>query len=152
LGVVLLGQAAVALGEEIYYRGLVLGELLRLGPRLGLSSPAARRWVALSLTSLLFGMEHVGSASDLSDGARQLIFALALGALLGMLVMVTENLWFAAALHAWINWLLLGAAPRLGYGAAQTSLTPGASVSLTLIVAFLAAYVLQRRVAASTSS
>ncbi len=145
LAVVLLGQAAIALGEEIYYRGLLLGELLRLLPRLGIHAPATRRWVALGLSSLLFGMEHVGSSSDWSDGGRQLVFALALGALLGMIVIVTENLWFAAALHAWINWLLLDAAPRLTYGPSQAGLPPGASVSLTLIAAFLAAFLLQRR-------
>jgi len=145
LAVVLLGQAAIALGEETYYRGLLLGELLRLGPRLGLQAPAARRWVALSLSSLLFGMEHVGNASGWIDGARQLTFALALGTLLGMIVLVTENLWLAASLHAWINWLILGAAPRLAYGPAKAALTPGASISLTLIAAFLAAFVLQRR-------
>src|SRR6185436_7015559 len=54
--VVLAGQAAIALAEEAYYRGLILGELLRLAPRLGLHAPALRRWVALGLTSLLFGM------------------------------------------------------------------------------------------------
>jgi membrane protease YdiL (CAAX protease family) len=145
--VVLLGQAAIALGEETYYRGLLLGELLRLGPGLGLRAPAARRWVALSLSSLLFGMEHVGSASGWSDGARQLTFALALGTLLGMLVVVTENIWFAASLHAWINWLLLGAAPRLAFGPAQAALSPGGSISLTLIAAFVAAFALQRRAA-----
>jgi membrane protease YdiL (CAAX protease family) len=147
LVVALLGQAAIALGEETYYRGLLLGELLRLAPRLGIHRPAARRWVALGMSSLLFGMEHVGSSSGWSDALRQMTFALALGTLLGMLVLVTENLWFAASLHAWINWLLLGAAPRLGYGPAQTGLPPGASVSLVLIAAFLAAFALQPRAA-----
>lgn len=60
---------------------------------------------------------------------------------------MTENLWFAASLHAWINWLLLDAAPRLAYGPAKAALTPGGSISLTLIAAFLAAFVLQRRAA-----
>ena len=145
LVVVLVGQAAIALGEEAYYRGLLLGELLRLAPRLGLHAPAARRWVALALTSALFGMEHFGSSSGWDDGARQLVFALALGALLGMIVLLTDNLWVAASLHAWINWLLLGAAPRLAYGPAQADLPPGAAVSLTLITAFLVAFALQRR-------
>jgi len=145
LAVVLLGQAAIALGEETYYRGLLLGELLRLAPRLGLQAPAARRWGAVLLSSVLFGMEHVGSSSGWADGGRQLIFALALGTLLGMIVLVTDNLWFAASLHAWINWLLLGATPRLGYGPARAALPPGASVSLILIAAFLAAFALQRR-------
>jgi membrane protease YdiL (CAAX protease family) len=145
LVVVLLGQAAIALGEEVYYRGLLLGELLRLAPRLGIHRPGARRWVALGMSSLLFGMEHVGSSSSWADGARQMTFALALGTLLGMLVLVTENLWFAASLHAWINWLLLSAAPRMAYGPAQAGLPPGASVSLVLIAAFLAAFALQPR-------
>jgi membrane protease YdiL (CAAX protease family) len=145
LVVVLLGQALIALAEETYYRGLLLGELLRLAPRLGLHAPAARRWVALGLTSLVFGMEHMGPSSGWDDGARQLVFALALGALLGMIVLLTDNLWFAASLHAWINWLLLQATPELTYGSAKAGLPPGASVSLVLIAAFLAAFVLQRR-------
>jgi membrane protease YdiL (CAAX protease family) len=145
LGVVLLGQAAIALAEETYYRGLLLGELLRLAPRLGLQAPAGRRWMALGLTSLVFGMEHMGPSSGWDDGARQLIFALALGALLGMIVLLTDNLWLAASLHAWINWLLLQAVPELAYGPAKAGLPPGASVSLVLIAAFLAAFVLQRR-------
>lgn len=145
LAVVLGGQAAIALGEEIYYRGLLLGELLRLAPRLGLHSPRVRRWAALSLTSLMFGMEHLGLSSSWDDGARRLVFALALGTLLGMIVLLTNNLWLAASMHAWINWALLDAAPRVAYGPARASLSPGASVSLALIAAFLAAFVLQRR-------
>jgi membrane protease YdiL (CAAX protease family) len=145
LGIVLVGQAAIALAEETYFRGLILGELLRLAPRLGLRAAPARQWAALALSSALFGMEHVGTWAGWSDGARQLIFALALGALLGMIVLLTDNIWFAASLHAWINWLLLGAAPQLAYGPAQASLPPGASVSLTLITAFIAAFALQRR-------
>ena len=145
IAVVLLGQAAIALAEETYYRGLLLGELLRLGPRLGLHAPAIRRRVALGLTSALFGMEHLGLSSGWDDGARQLVFALALGTLLGMIVLLTDNLWFAASLHVWINWLILGAVPRLAYGPAQAGLPPGASVSLVLIAAFLAAFALQRR-------
>jgi membrane protease YdiL (CAAX protease family) len=143
--VVLVGQAAIALAEETYYRGLLLGELLRLAPRLGLQAPAARRWVALGLTSLLFGMEHLGLSSGWDDAARQLVFALALGALLGMIVLLTDNLWFAASLHAWINWLLLSAVPRLAYGPARADVPAGASVSLALIAAFVAAFALQRR-------
>ena len=47
------------------------------------------------------------------------------GALLGMIVLLTDNLWFAASLHAWINWLLLGAVPQLAYGPAQGRLAAG---------------------------
>jgi membrane protease YdiL (CAAX protease family) len=149
LTVVLAGQLALALAEETYYRGALLGELLRLTPRLGLSSPGVRRWVALGATSFMFGMEHLGASSSLSDGARQMVFAVALGTLLGLLVLLTDNLWFAAAMHAWINLLLLGAAPRLAFGPAQAVLPPGATISLALIGAFVAAFALQRRRPAS---
>jgi membrane protease YdiL (CAAX protease family) len=152
LVVVLAGQAMIALAEETYYRGLLLGEMLRLAPRLGLEAPAARRWVALGLTSFLFGIEHVGLATGWDDGARQLVFALALGALLGMIVLLTDNLWLAASLHAWINWLLLRAIPEIAYGPEQAALPPGASVSMALIAAFLVAFVLQRRTIARGGS
>ncbi len=145
LAVVLTGQAVIALAEETYYRGLILGEILRLAPRLGLAAPAARRWVALALTSMLFGMEHLGVTSGWDDAARRFVFAWALGALLGMMVLLTDNLWFAASLHAWINWLLLGAVPRLALGPQRTTLPPGPSVSVVMIAAFVAAYVMQRK-------
>jgi membrane protease YdiL (CAAX protease family) len=143
--VVLVGQATIALAEESYYRGLLLGEMLRLAPRLGLRAPAAGRWTALGVTSLLFGMEHMGPSAGWDDGARQLVFALALGALLAMLVLLTDNLWLAASMHAWINWLLLAAVPQLAFGPARAGLPPGASISLALIAAFVAAFALQHR-------
>jgi membrane protease YdiL (CAAX protease family) len=104
------------------------------------------------LTSFLFGIEHVGLATGWEDGARQLVFALALGALLGMIVLLTDNLWLAASLHAWINWLLLRAVPEIAYGPEQAALPPGASVSMALIAAFLVAFVLQRRTIARGGS
>jgi membrane protease YdiL (CAAX protease family) len=142
--VVLAGQAAIALAEELYYRGLILGELLRLAPRLGIKTEALRRWAALGMTSVLFGMEHFGAGGG-TDGGRQLVFALALGALFGMMVLLTDNLWFAASLHAWINWLLLDAVPHLSFGPARAPLSPGASISLVLIGAFVIAFALARK-------
>lgn len=143
--VVVAGQLVLSLAEEVYYRGLVLGELLRLMPRLGVVSPPLRRWVALVITSTMFGIEHLGAASGWDDGLRQMVFALALGTLLGLLVLLTNNLWFSGAMHAWINLLLLGAAPRLAYGSPKVALPSGAAVSLALIGAFVAAFVAQRR-------
>jgi len=143
--VIILGQSAIALGEETYYRGLLLGELLRLAPRLGIASTGTRRWLALGMTSVMFGMEHLGPAASWGDGLRQVVFAIALGSLLGLLTLVTANIWFSASMHAWINFLLLGAAPGLAYGAGRAELPPGATVSLALIGAFVAAFMLQRR-------
>jgi membrane protease YdiL (CAAX protease family) len=148
LPVVLFGQALIALAEEAYYRGLLLGEILRLAPRLGPRSPSVRRWVALASTSMMFGMEHMGVSAGWDDAARRFVFALALGILLGLLVLLTDNLWFAAAMHAWINGIVLGAVPRLAFGHASAGLPVGASVSLAMIGAFVAAFIMQRRAAA----
>lgn len=145
VGVVVFGQAGLALAEEIYFRGLLLGEMLRLAPRLGLSRAAVARWLVLVSTSGMFAMEHLGGAASWGEGVRQFVFTLALGLLFGMLVLVTANLWYAAVLHAWINWLLLGATPRLAFGAPDAALAPGVYIFLALIGAFVVAFLTSRR-------
>ena len=72
---------------------------------------------------------------------RQLIFAVSLGLLFGLLVMLSANLHYAAAIHAWINWLLLGAAPFYVDGAGQPALPAGTYIGVALILAFVQAYV-----------
>ncbi len=134
------GQTLLALGEEIYYRGLLLFEMQRLAPRLGARSPAARRWCALVPTALLFGMEHVTLGPPWNVATREMVFALALGLLFGMLVLATANLPFAAAIHAFINWLVLGAAPRFDDLSGQTALPAGTYVGLVLALAFVLAF------------
>jgi membrane protease YdiL (CAAX protease family) len=96
----------------------------------------------------MFGMEHLGVSAGWDDGPRRLVFALALGALLAMIVMLTRNIWFAASMHAWINWIMLGAVPRLAFGSGNVDLPMPASISLAMIAAFVAAFFLQRRFAA----
>ncbi len=141
---VLGGQALLAFAEEIYYRGLLLSEMERLAPRLGVRGPAGRRWTAVTATSLLFGMEHLSLEPSWGEIGRQLIFAVSLGMLFGLLVMVSANLHFAAGIHAWINWLLLGAAPVFVGELGQPALPAGVYIGLTLILAFVLAYVVQR--------
>ena len=147
--VIVLGQAALALAEEAWFRGLLLGELSRLMPRLGVAAGAGRRWIPLGATSLLFAMEHLGGSAIAGDALRQAVFTGALGLLFGMLVIVTANLWLSAVLHAWINWLLLGVTPRVAYGASDAGVAPGVYIFLSLIGAFVGAYVVSRRSAAA---
>ncbi len=136
---VLGGQVALAFAEELYYRGLVLHEVLRLTPRLGIRPEAGRRWTALGLSAALFALEHLSPALDPRVAARETVFALALGLLFGLLVLLARNLWLTAALHAWINALLLGAAPRLESGAGGVVLGPGAYVAVALGLSVVAA-------------
>jgi hypothetical protein len=58
--------------------------------------------------------------------------------------MVSANLLFSGGVHAWVNWLLLGAAPYLVGQDGEPVLPPGTYIGLTLILAFVLAFVLQR--------
>lgn len=141
---ILGGQALLAFAEEVYYRGLLMSEVERLAPRLGARTPVARRWLALGTTSVLFGMEHIRFSLEVGTMARQLVFTVALGILFGLLVMVSANLHFAGAIHAWINWLLLGAAPHFIGPTGDPALPSGTYIGLTLILAFVLAFAMQR--------
>jgi membrane protease YdiL (CAAX protease family) len=133
----LAGQASLAFAEEIYYRGLLLFELQRLAPRLGLRAAAGRRWVALLFTSVLFGMEHLTTAPSAEILVRRFVFTVSLGLLLGIVVLISSNLHFAAGLHAWINCLLLGAVPRFVDGSGQSLLPPGTYIGVSMALAFV---------------
>jgi membrane protease YdiL (CAAX protease family) len=139
------GQLLLAFGEELYYRGLLLNEMERLAPRLGARSPVTRRWIALLATSALFGMEHLRlDPFSLEQVGRQMIFTVSFGLLLGLLIMVSTNIVFGAGIHAWINWLLLGAAPYFVDGAGEAALPAGTYIGLTMILAFAWSYLYQR--------
>jgi hypothetical protein len=141
---VVCGQAVLALAEEVYYRGLLLSEMERVAPRLGVKHAAGRRWIALLSTSILFGMEHLAISTSFERMGRQLIFSISLGILFGLLVMVSANLHLVGGLHAWINWLLLGAAPIFVDAAGEAALPSGTYIGLALILAFILAFVIQR--------
>lgn len=143
---IVVGQAVLAFAEELYYRGLLMSEMERLAPRLGARSAVARRWIALLSTSLLFGMEHMRLDPTAWDQTlRQLVFTVALGLLLGLLIMVSANLHFGGGIHAWINCLLLGAAPHFADASGAPALPSGTYIGLTLILAFVGAFLYQRR-------
>ena len=141
---ILTGQAVLAFGEELYYRGLLMCEVERLAPRLGVSSAALRRWIALLFTSVLFAMEHLDVTQPLDELVRRTIFTASLGTLLGLLIMVSANIHLGAGMHAWINWLLLGAAPHFVNHAGEPVLPAGTYIGLTLVLAFVTTYVFHR--------
>lgn len=141
---ILGGQALIALGEEVYYRGLLYCEVERLAPRMGLATAPARRWIAVGLTSMLFAMEHVDLSQDWEVVARQGVFIASLGALFALLAAVSANLHLAAGIHAWINWLLLGAAPHFADASGAPALPAGTYIGVTLVLAFIVAFLFRR--------
>lgn len=93
-GSVILDSLEIALGaaivEELLFRGVMFQAIQKLGGG----------WVALAVTSLLFGAFHLGN-----PGATlwsTLAITLEAGVLLGAAFMWRRNLWFAMGLHfAW---------------------------------------------------
>ncbi|MEO6042188.1 MAG: type II CAAX endopeptidase family protein [Croceibacterium sp.] len=74
--------------EETLFRGVILRQLERLGGT----------WIALTLSSVLFGVVHLANPDATLTGAIAIM--LEAGILLGAAYLVTRRLWFAAALHA----------------------------------------------------
>jgi membrane protease YdiL (CAAX protease family) len=139
------GQTLRAFAEEVYYRGLLLQECARLAPRLGARSPAARRWAALVPPSLMFGLEHLVLAPGHGQPVERFVFSASLGVLFGLMVLGSRNLWLPALVHAWINVLLLGAAPVWLDVSGRPAPVAGTYVALALAFAFVAVYALRRR-------
>ena len=92
----------------------------------------------------LFGMEHLNLDSTEPDLLRQWLFAMSLGALFGLIVMLRRNLWTAALLHTWINALLLGAAPRWMAAEGVATAPPALYIGAALLSVFGLLYLIAR--------
>lgn len=89
---ILIGTGLMAgVTEEILLRGIVFRWLEELGGS----------WIALALSSLLFGFLH--AANPNATLVSSLAIALAAGVLLGGAYMLTRNLWLAIGMHAGWN-------------------------------------------------
>ncbi len=74
--------------EEVLFRGILLRQLERLGGT----------WVALAVSSAVFGAIHLSNPDATLTGA--VAIALEAGILLGAAYLITRRLWFAVGLHA----------------------------------------------------
>jgi len=106
----------VGIAEETMCRGFILGRMLHAG---------VHPWVALLLSSLIFGLMHI-----FNDGFSTLAFiniTLA-GILLGVAYLSTHNLWFSISLHTFWNWIQ----GQLGFAVSGQNLgEPMISINLT---------------------
>lgn len=81
---------SAAIVEELVFRGLMLQAIQKLGGS----------WIALAITSLTFGVFHLGNPGATLWSA--LAITLEAGVLLGAAFLWRRNLWFAMGLHfAW---------------------------------------------------
>jgi CAAX protease family protein len=126
--------------EELVFRGLVLGSLLR-------SWGVAGRglWRALVVSSLFFSVPHalnVLAGAEPLRTASQLIWALLLGVVLGALAVAGGSLWPVAVFHGVANALIH--ANRYGHEAA-TDLTTAAFLALAPLPLVWYSWLLLRR-------
>lgn len=83
-GVILM--KAVAISEEVIFRGYILSNLLQ----------SANRWIALSISSAVFALVHLGNPGI---SALAIINIIVAGFLLGLNYIYTKNLWFSIFFH-----------------------------------------------------
>ncbi len=87
---ILLISIMAGIGEEVFFRGFLQGSLGRV----------VNPWIALALVSVLFGVVHMVSIG-------YAIVAGLLGAYLGMLLLLTGNLFVAVAVHTLFDFVAL---------------------------------------------
>lgn len=102
-----------ALLEEMVFRGYVLRELRRYGD-----------WFAVGVSALLFGLMH--------GNVAQVPFALIVGAALGWLYVMTDNIWLPVAVH-FINNAFSFLLDYVGYGLDDASKGRLNAVSIFMI-------------------
>jgi membrane protease YdiL (CAAX protease family) len=93
-------MALIALGEELVFRGYVLGNLMESLPG---------KWMALIITSVLFAVFHFPNPNINALAFVNLFLA---GLLLGINYVYTKNLWFAFFFH--LSWNFF-AGPVMGF-------------------------------------
>lgn len=116
LAIALLGPVA----EELCFRGAVIGGMLRLG---------CRPWVAVAVSSLLFGLVHFNPA--------QVPFAAAMGLVLGVLYLRTGSLLLPMLVHVVNNSLSVLQIRLMGDAARTFTLTGWMGTPLAALTALV---------------
>lgn len=131
---------AAGVAEEIVFRGLVLGALLRAWDPGG-----TRPWRAVLVSSLLFSAPHalnvLAGDEPLRTGA-QLVWALLLGLVFGALVVSGGSIWPVALLHGVANAVIH--VNRLGHTSPMSVTTAVLLALAPLPLLGYAAFVLRR--------
>jgi len=98
-----------ALCEEVVFRGLVLGYLLKYHP-----GQPVRRMILIS--AILFALAHCLNAipDSILGIIPQVIYAFYMGLLLGAILVRTRNIWLLGLVHGIINFIFSGCNAILG--------------------------------------
>ena len=104
-----IGQIGLCIGEEVFYRGFIMGAVDRARQEPGARSCPPRS-LGLWLSSTLFALDHVRSMGWSSSQVMTFLYSFGLAVLLALLVRLTGNLTLAILAHLFHNLMVL----RLG--------------------------------------
>jgi membrane protease YdiL (CAAX protease family) len=147
LGVTVLlvmAQAIIALGEEIFYRGVLQGEVSRLLVRAGMGNPRDRRLVSVGAVSVLFGLEHVGPGMTREVFLATFLYAFAMSVLFGFLFHLTGNLAVCSLAHLFNNLTVLGLGPAVTVPGPMAAFPEAVYLTSFLAVTFVFLFLLGR--------
>jgi membrane protease YdiL (CAAX protease family) len=145
-GLVLASQALIAFAEEFYYRGLLQSELAFLLPALGVTRQRIRLATAAGLISIAFTLEHFVGLGAATVDVRRMLFTFTCSLLLGILLILADNLWFCAGCHFVVDMLVLPtsrATPsglQFVDGHGRTLLDPSLYICVFFSLVFVATY------------
>lgn len=140
----LLAQIAIAVGEEMFYRGLLQGEVTRLLGRAGIRRPRERKLLALVGVSALFALHHVSPSMPAGLLLSVLLYSFAMSLLFGFLFDLTRNLAVCSLAHLFNNLMVLRLAPSLTAPGAEDAFGDGVYIAAFLLVAFSFLFLLNR--------
>jgi len=140
----ILGQAVIALGEEIFYRGILQGEVSRILVKAGVENPRNRRMLALGTVSVLFALEHVGPGMTREMFLATLLYAFCMSLLFGFLFELTGNLAVCSLAHFFNNLIVLGLGPMVWIPGPLAAFGDGVYLMAFLTVTFVFLFLLSR--------
>ncbi len=140
----ILGQAVIALGEEIFYRGMLQGEVSRVLVKAGLQNPRHRRLIALGAVSVLFALQHVGPGMAMGTFVATFLYAFCMSLLFGFLFELTGNLAVCALAHFFNNLVVLGLGPAVTLPGSVAAFGDGVYLTSFLVMTFVFLFLLGR--------
>jgi len=139
-----LGQVAIAFGEEAFYRGVLQGEVASLLARFGFPGERQARVAAMGLVSALFAFQHVGPGMPADAFLATLLYSFAMSMLFGVLFELTGNLAVCTLAHLFNNLTVLGLGPKLAAPGSIEAFGGGVYVAAYLLITFSFLFLLSR--------
>jgi membrane protease YdiL (CAAX protease family) len=140
----LVGQIVIAVAEEIFYRGILQREVMRLFGKAGMERQRDCRLAAMMAVSALFAMHHVGPGMTSEAFVAIAMYAFAMSMLFGFLFDLTGNLAVCSLAHLFNNMMVLRLGPFVAAGGRTAVFGDVVYIAAFLLVAFAFIFLLAR--------